>query len=254
VIRAGPGLQPVAEQSTAVRRCLALPNCGGVGGDPTVRPKELSDREVVRLLKQCRKANTEPVTAVAFGEWLLNQRLDQYTKDGRPPVVQIRQHVLMALYWLRFAHEPCKVEAGARDIWDSFEIKILSPRKHCGQKSRNIKSASALAAELRSGRKNCGAKAVLWIMLSLIECSEEFGEFGGASFECKPAAGGLGELVSIMPRPPAVLSRWIDAWLAEFSTDDKEGKPTRRDEILKLAQHARERLAQEFVAASRKSA
>ena len=199
---------------------------------------------MVRLLEQCREASVEPVTEAAFREWLLNHRLDRRKKDGRPPVVQIRQHVLMALFFLRFALKPCKVAAAARDIWDSFEVEILSPHQHEGERSRHINSAESLAVEIRSGRYQCGPKAVLWIMLWLIEHREESGEFRGASFECRPAGGGLGEVVSIMPKQPAVLAGWIDAWLEGFSAGDG---------ILNLARHAQACLEQEFVAAKRSS-
>jgi hypothetical protein len=232
VIRAGPVGRPSPGRSPPPGLPRA-PIASGVGGDPMVRPKELSKRGLERLFERCKEASADPVTATTFAEWLLRQRLDQPTKGGRPRVIPIREPVLVALYFLRSLHEPRPVEAVARDIWDLFEIIIYSPRQNNEETSTHIKKASAVAAHIRSGLKHCAPNLVVWIMLYLINESKQSWGSHGVGFESR-SPGRLAELVWIKPRQPSVLIQWIDTWFAGFSGRHGGAKPFNPDDVLKL--------------------
>jgi hypothetical protein len=225
-----------------------------------MRTKALSDREAVRLLRRCRKAGPEPVTAAAFGEWLLNElsvrqphHRDQNTRDGRPPVLNIREVVLAALYWLRYWHKPgngkvdgkpCKVRAAATDILRLFDIKVIRPRKYGGETSRHITSVKALEADLHTGLKHRGGEVVLLIMLYLMEWSQD-DPIGAVSCEIKQR-GGLGELVTITPKQPAVLARWTNACLAKSAAINDWREKQEDKSIRNLVQQLRDGLEQQL--------
>ena len=193
---------------TAVRLASRSQSDGGEGGDPLPSPLSERDRATVhRLLKRFGETELHDLIAQE------RSRLARTTKShgGSPRSPKEQQALLVALYVARRCHAPISVRGAAQEIWDVVEIKIIRPRKHGGATIRNIKSVGALYEDLRIGLRSKDPQTVAMMLVMLI-----FWRQRHVNPKWGITYGSIKQTVSIFPKKPARLIRWIDA-LMTFS-------------------------------------
>jgi hypothetical protein len=194
-----------------------------------MRPRVLSRRDLATV-GRLRKRYGAPITPAGFGAWLLSELASHESrccvrpsKSGRPKIFQSRQHVLIALYWIRYWSKPCRIRSAARDILRVCDISITTPRKIGEETSRSIKSLPALESEISGGLKHCSGYPVAWIINQMLLWREESESADlkdltlSVEFLPKPPNGTLSELVSVTPKQPAILFQWIDTVTTKFN-------------------------------------
>ena len=183
---------------------------GGEGDDPLPSgPLSNRDRETLhRLLKKYNKTELDDLIAQERSRLACTPKSDA----GAPKSPKAQQALLVALYVARCCHAPISVRGAAQEINDVVEIRIIRPRKHGRPRARNIKSVRALQEDLRVGLKANDAQAVATMMAMLVSwrrhhVNPKWGTSFGVSVK---------QTVSVFPKRPARLIRWIDAVMAKF--------------------------------------
>jgi hypothetical protein len=120
---------------------------------------------------------------------------------------------LVALYVARCCHASISVRGAAQEIYEVVEIRIIRPRKQGLPTVRNIKSVRALQEDLRIGLKSIDPQTVAAMIAMLVywrrlHVNPKWG----------PTYGALKQTISIFPKKPARLIRWIDAMMAKLPT------------------------------------
>jgi hypothetical protein len=189
--------------------------------DDSLPPNPLSKRDketLHRLLKKYSKAEFDDLIAVERSRLVRTTKSDR----GAPRSPKAQQALLVALYVARCCHalcvdqrvrRPISVRGAAQEIYEVVEIRIIRPRKHGLPTVRNIKSVRALHEDLRSGLRNHDPQTVAATIVGLVwwrrkHVNPKWGWSGSASVK---------QTVSIFPKNPTKLIRWIDALIATFS-------------------------------------
>ena len=181
---------------------------GGEGDDPLPSgPLSNRDRETLhRLLKKYSKTELDNLIAQERSRPARTPKSDL----GAPKSPKAQQALLVALYVARCCLAPISVRGAAQEIYDVVEIRIIRPRKHERPTARNIKSVRALQEDLRVGLKANDAQLVATMLVALVfwrrhNVNRKWGASFGVSVK---------QTVSIVPKKPARLIRWIDAIMA----------------------------------------
>ena len=180
-------------------------------GDDPLLSGSLSKRDretLLRLIKKYPKTQLDDLIAQERSRLACTPKSDL----GAPKSPKAQQALLVALYLARCCHAPITVRRAAQEIYDVVEIRIIRPRKHGLPTVRNIKSVGALHEDLRSGLRNNDPQTVVAIIAGLVwwrrnHVNPKWGVTCAASVK---------QTVSIFPKKPPRLIRWIDAMMATF--------------------------------------
>jgi hypothetical protein len=186
------------------------------GGDDPLLSDHLSKRDKAALHRLLKKFSEPEFDALIAQE---RSRLDDTTKSkgGAPRSPKAQQALLVALCLARYFHAPISVRGAAQEIYDVVDITIIRPRKHGLPNVRNIKSVRALHEDLRIGLKSNDLQTVATMMAMLVwwRRTHKNPKWGVTS-------GSPKQTVSISPKKPARLIRWIDALISRWPTLDRQ--------------------------------